>query len=252
MQIGLQLYTVREEAAKDFTGTLSRVAEMGYKGVELAGYGNLKPGELASTLKSNGLQVAGSHVGIEQLDKHLDEHIEMSLAIGNRYLICPWLDKAQYETMDALKHTASILEQAADQAGKHGIQIVYHNHEFEFTTAVAGKTVHDWMFELVPSSKLLAELDVCWIQYADFEPLDVIVQHAKRLPLIHYKDLKRTPEGPLTVELGQGELDLVAIARTAEEIGVEWLIVEQDNTQRCAMESSAANLAWIKNHLQLV
>lgn len=250
MKIGVQLYTVRDEAERNFIGTLEKIAEMGYEGVEFAGYGGLKPQELADALKRLNLVATGSHVSIEQLVDHLDEQIEMSRAIGNRYMACPGIQESRYNSLEALMHTAEQLANASDRLAEHGIKLGYHNHDFEFTRKLGNDTVFDTLFRLAPAEKLFTELDVCWVQYAGYDPLSVIASYKGRIPLIHYKDLRRDDQGrPLTVELGEGELDLVSIAGASKEAGAEWLIVEQDECQRPSLESIRNSRQWIKNNL---
>ncbi|MDK8183689.1 sugar phosphate isomerase/epimerase [Paenibacillus sp. UMB4589-SE434] len=251
MRIGLQLYTVRDETERDFVGTLERIADMGYEGVELAGYGGLSPDEMKNTLSRLGLAAVGSHISLEQLTDNLDEHIKMNLAIGSSYLICPWLPKEQYDSLEALDVTMGKLKQAAERLQSYGLRLGYHNHDFEFTTMVEGKTVFERIFDALPASLLIQELDVCWVQYSGNKPVEWMEKYAERLPLVHFKDLARTPEGaPITVELGKGELDLTAIAKAASNIGAEWLIVEQDVTQRGSLESVEASLGWITANLK--
>lgn len=248
MRIGLQLYTVRDEMEKDFIGTLEKVAAMGYEGVEFAGYGGLKPEELSSTMSRLGLKTVGSHVGLDQLSNHLEEQVEMNKAIGNEYLICPWIAKEQYESMEALTKTVSALNEAVERVEPHGMKIGYHNHAFELENQVEGKTVLEQIFNQAP--EVITELDVCWVQYSGQDPLAWIERYEGRIPFIHFKDLAIAEDGsPITVELGKGTLDLVSIAKKAKEAGAEWLIVEQDVTQRGSLESVEASLQWIKENL---
>lgn len=250
MQIGLQLYSVRDAAAKDFIGTLKRIAEMGYEGVEFAGYGGLTPEEMKTTLTELGLQVAGSHVSIEELTNNLDAHIEMSKAVGNTFIACPWLSKESYESLEAIRATAEQFKQAAERLAAHGIQLGYHNHDFEFTTIIEGKTVEEQLFDILPAELLQCELDTCWVQFAGQDPIEWIHRFDDRLPAIHLKDLGREEDGtPITLELGKGELDLVAVANAAKQAGAKWIIVEQDQTQRDSMASVEASLRWAKTNL---
>ncbi|SMG56381.1 sugar phosphate isomerase/epimerase family protein [Paenibacillus aquistagni] len=249
MRIGLQLYTVRDEMEKDFVGTLEKVAAMGYEGVEFAGYGGLTPAELSSTLKRLNLKAVGSHIGLDQLMNHLDEQVDMNKAIGNEYLVCPWIAKEQYETKEALAKTVSLLTDAAARVQQHGMKIGYHNHAFELEHEVDGKTVLEQIFELAP--QVVTELDVCWVQYSGHDPLAWIERYQGRLPFVHFKDLAIAEDGsPVTMELGKGTLDLVSVAQTAKAAGAEWLIVEQDFTQRGSLESVEASLQWIKDNLK--
>lgn len=247
--MGLQLYTVREKLEKDFVGTLEMVARMGFQGVEFAGYGGLSPQEMKTLLERLGLVAVGSHVGLNQLVHHLDDHIEMNLAIGNDRLICPFLEQERYSTAEALAETISLLKQAAERLAAHGMKLGYHNHAFEFTTMHDGVTVEEIILSSLPEDQLFCELDVCWVQYSGHHPIEWINKLEARVPILHYKDLDRTVEG-LTVELGKGELPLRAIAESAQAAGTEWLLVEQDVTQRDALVSVEASLQWAKANLQ--
>lgn len=251
MRIGLQLYTVREAMEKDYVGTLEQLANMGYQGVEFAGYGGLSPEEMKALLDRLGLTAVGSHVSLDQLVNHLDEHIAMNKTVDNDKLICPFLEQERYSTVEALAETIELLKQAADRLAAHGMKLGYHNHEFEFTTKHDGKTVEEIILSSLSEDQLFCELDVCWVQFSGNDPVEWVNKLAGRLPLVHLKDLDRTEDGkPLTVELGKGELPLRAVAEAAQAAGAEWLLVEQDFTQRDALVSVEASLAWAKEHLQ--
>ena len=251
MRIGLQLYTVRDATETDFIGTLERVAEMGYEGVEFAGYGGLTPEEMKSALDRLGLKAAGSHVGLDQLVNNLDMHIEMNKAVGNHLINCPWIPANRYESREALAETARLLEEASQQLAAHGMKLGYHNHDFEFTNKIDGLTVQEQLFAALTPEQLQCELDACWVQYSGNDPIEWIGKFAGRLPIVHLKDLARTEDGkPLTVELGKGELDLRGVAAAAKAAGTEWLIVEQDVTQRDSIVSVEASMQWVKAHIQ--
>ncbi|MCY9579611.1 sugar phosphate isomerase/epimerase family protein [Paenibacillus alvei] len=252
LKIGVQLYTLRGDMDRDFIGTLEQVATMGYEGVEFAGYGGLTPEQLASELKRLNLRAAGSHVSIEQLTDHLDEQIEMNLAIGNRNIICPGIPKLHEADEDILNESVSKLEAVAERLAVHGMKLGYHNHGYEFEAKIGDKTVFDLLFGKLPVDKLFTELDVCWVKHGGYNPLEIINQYSGRVPFIHYKDLKYDDNGnPMTMELGQGELNLVAVAQAARAAGTEWLIVEQDDCQRAPLDSVRGSREWIKNNLGL-
>jgi sugar phosphate isomerase/epimerase len=249
MNIGLQLYTLREETAKDFIGTLKKVAEIGYEGVEFAGYGGLKADHLAELLKELNLKAIASHVSIAQLTDHLETEIDFNLAIGSRYLICPYIEEEE-RTESKWLALFTQLEQIGRRCAERGIGFAYHNHDFELQQNVNEKLVLDAMMSAVPKDALLMELDACWVHHAGYVPSDYIAEYAGRLPLLHLKDMRKLPNGEaLTVELGQGEIDLHAIIDASAQAGVEWLIVEQDKCSNPPLESIQESWNWVtKNY----
>lgn len=248
MQIGLQMYTLREETAKDFVGTLNKVAELGYQGVEFAGYGNLEPQQLADVLKDLKLISIGSHVSLERLASHLDEEIEMNVAIGSKYITCPWLDD-NLRSAQGVVEVMPILIEASSRLAEHGIQLAYHNHDFEFKVQAGDKLLFDAIYAETASEQLAMELDVCWVAYAGLDPVELIQKYAGRIPMIHLKDMRTNEDGsPLTVELGQGKVDLLSAIEACEAAKVEWLIVEQDFCQNPAFESIATSMNWLKQN----
>jgi sugar phosphate isomerase/epimerase len=249
INIGLQLYTLREETALDFVGTLKKVAEIGYEGVEFAGYGGMTAVQLAELLQQLNLKAIASHVSLAQLTDHLDEEIDFNLAIGSRYIICPYVAEED-RTEEKWLALFTRLEQIGRRCAERGIGFAYHNHDFELQQNVNERLVLDAMMLAVPKEALLMELDACWVHHAGYEPKDYIAQYAGRLPLVHLKDMRKLAnQEVLTVELGQGEVNLHAIIEASAQAGVEWLIVEQDKCTNPPLESIQESLNWVtKNY----
>ncbi|MCR8643160.1 sugar phosphate isomerase/epimerase [Paenibacillus sp. N1-5-1-14] len=251
-KIGLQLYTVRDETARDFEGTLREVARLGYDGVEFAGYGGLAAEQLRELLDELKLEVAGTHVSYERLLEALDEEITYNKTIGNRYLIIPYMQAEKREDADSWKAIYANLQEIGARCAEQDMVLCYHNHEFEFLAEVDGTHVLDAMFEAVPASDLQMELDSCWAYVAGYDPVAYMHKYKGRLPLVHYKDMRRLEDGSIqTCELGAGEVPITAIAQAAEQIGAQWLIVEQDECQKPSLESVANNIAWIRQNLKV-
>jgi len=249
MRIGLQMYTLRTETANDFTGVLRKVAALGYEGVEFAGYGGLKPDELAELLHELNLVAVGSHVSIEQLIHKLDEEIEMNVAIGSKYVICPYLEEQRRNSEQAVAETLAVFKEASERFAEKGIQFCYHNHDFEFTEKIGNSLLFDKIYKDTTTEQLAIELDVCWVKYAGYDPVAYIQQYAGRIPLIHLKDLRITEDGkPLTVELGNGEVNLHAVIDAAGAANVNWMIVEQDVCQNPPLESVSTSIKWLQEH----
>jgi sugar phosphate isomerase/epimerase len=249
MYIGLQLYTLRDETAKDFVGTLHKVAEIGYAGVEFAGYGGLSAAQLKELLEQLKLKAIASHVSLEQLTTHLEEEIDYNLTIGSRYIVCPYIAEADRQTEAQWLSIFSQLQEIGRRCAERGIGFAYHNHDFELLHKVNGVFVLDAMMKEVPQTALQMELDSCWVHHAGQSPQDYITRYAGRIPLLHLKDMQKLPNGgPLTVELGQGEVDLAAIIEASAQAGVEWLIVEQDKCTNPPFESIETSWKWVSKN----
>lgn len=246
--IALQLYTLRDVMAEDFIGTLKKVAEIGYEGVEFAGYGGLSPQELREVLEKTGLQSVGSHVSLEMLRDSLDQVIEMNKAIGTKYVVCPYLGDDCRNT-GWMDEVAEILTRSGEELAKHGIGFGYHNHSFEFEIKVGDELMFDALFLSTPADLVKVEMDVCWVYNAGYDPVEYINKYTGRLPLIHLKDLRKQADGsPLTVEVGRGEVNQKAVIEAAEKAGAEWLVVEQDVCQNPPLESAAISYQWLQDN----
>lgn len=250
MKVALQLYTLRDETARDFPGTLRKVAELGYEGVEFAGYGGLEAAELKRQLAELGLEAAGSHIAFDRLLTALDEEIAFNRTIGNRYLVVPAMNRELSASPEGWLRAFEQLERIGRRCAEEGMVLCYHNHHMEFEMRIGDAPVFDAMFERVSAEALQVELDACWAHRAGYDPVSCIRRYAGRLPLVHFKDMVRTEDGGAeTVELGQGEVRLAEIAKAAAEAKVEWLIVEQDECLRNApLVCAANNLEWLKQY----
>lgn len=239
--IAVQMYTLRDETAKDFKGTLEKVASIGYKGVEFAGYGGLSASQLKAELDRLGLKVAGDHVGMDLLKNHLEETIEYNLEIGNQYIICPW---TKYETKDEYLALAEFLNQAGEKCKARGLEFGYHNHAHEFQL-FDGEHALDLLFKNTDPELVKMELDTYWVQYAGIEPVGYLKKYAGRCVLVHQKDME-AGEGKGFTEVGNGIMDIKAIFAASEEIGARWFIVEQDKCSRPSLESVAISFNNLK------
>lgn len=235
-EVGLQLYSLHEYTEKDFCGTVEKVAQMGYKGVEFAGYGGLKPEQVVKLLKDNGLTAYGSHIGgLPKTDAELDAEIEMNLAVGSKYLICPWQDM---ETRDDALRFAEVMNRTADRLRPHGLRLGYHNHDFEFKVD-QGEILLDTVLQNV-AEDVFVEFDVFWVAYAGHDPLRFIKKYAGRQPLMHLKEL--AADRKANVEIGAGILDFDAIIRAGMDAGVERFIIEQEEYTLPQLESCERSL----------
>ena len=235
LPIALQMYTVRDDAAKDFAGTIAEVAKIGFAGVELAGRGSLSVMELKSLLDNHHLQVCGSHVALDALEKDVAKVIEENLALGNPYVIVPYLGNEHRGSADAYKKVAASLNKFGETVRAHGLTLGYHNHDFEFKTLDNGQTGMDILLGETDPALVKAEVDTYWVLVAGLDPVAFIQKHSGRVPLLHIKDRDKT-DGSFA-EVGTGDLPLDALVAAAPGVGAQWLIVEQDVCKRPPLEA---------------
>lgn len=235
LPIALQLYTVRDDAAQDFAGTLGKVAEIGYAGVELAGYNGMSVRDLKARLDDLHLFVAGSHIGLDRLETDLKQVVEENLTLGNRYVVVPYLGDDRRQGVDGYKKTAATLNSLGESLQSFGLTLAYHNHDFEFKTLENGQRGEDILLENTDSTLVRAEVDTYWVLKAGSDPVEFIRQHTGRVPLLHLKD-RDTTDGSFA-PLGTGDLPLDELIAAAEEIGTEYLIVEQDVCKQPPLEA---------------
>jgi sugar phosphate isomerase/epimerase len=241
LPIALQLYTVRDQTERDFTGTLERVAEIGYPGVEFAGYGGLEARQLHDLLVRLGLAAAGAHVSLAALEADAAREIEYCLAIGCHYLVVPWLPLERRDPAGA-PALAGFLDRLGRQCQEAGLGLAYHNHSFEFET-VDGEVMLDGLLKATDPKLVALELDIYWALYAGMDPLTYMQRNADRVRLLHLKDMRPDREA---TEVGEGIIDMVGIARAAERQGVKWLIVEHDEPTMPSLESARASFENMK------
>jgi sugar phosphate isomerase/epimerase len=239
------MYTLREETKEDFVGTLGKVAELGYKAVEFAGYGGISAKEMKSVLDGLGLAAPSSHVGIQLLENELQRQIEYGLEIGLKYIICPWLDQKILKEEESFKRLMEQFARIGEEVTRSGLQFGYHNHAFEFEQ-VNGQPILDRMYQAVSSELMKAELDLYWVKKGGYDPKAYLLAYKGRTPLIHVKDMADDAEGTFA-EVGYGIIDYKPIFEVAEEAGVEYYIVEQDRCQRPALESVRMSIEYLKS-----
>lgn len=232
--IALQMYTVRDLAAQDYVGTLRRVAEIGYAGVELAGF-PIPVSELKLAVDDLGLKVPSMHVGYGALINETASQIDIGLEIGVQYLTCSGIFNTLRDTSDGFREAAESLSRVGEECIKQGLGVCYHNHAFEFVK-FDGKAAYDLLFETDPSTLLEAEIDTYWVQHAGEDPSALIRAYAGRCPLVHIKDMADDADQSFA-EIGAGVMDFDGIFAACEVAGVLWYIVEQDSCKGDPLES---------------
>lgn len=222
-KIAVQLYSVREELARDLRGTLERLQEMGYTAVETGGFAG-DASEQAKIYSDLGLRVVAAHmpppVG-EDKERILDD-LEL---LGSNRLVVPWLDPQQYfASPDGIRQAADLLNEAAANTLKRGLLFHYHNHDFEFSQVEGRLAFERLLAQLDP--RVLFEIDTYWVQTAGEDAASVVRQLGERAPLLHIKDGLLKRELPM-VAVGDGSMDFTKVI-PAGQPHTRWLIVELD------------------------
>jgi sugar phosphate isomerase/epimerase len=238
-RVGAQLYTVRDAMQKDFDGTLAKVAAIGYKEVEFAGYFDKSPQQIKEILSRNGLTSPSAHIDYPSLTGDAwAKAIEGAKTIGHDYLINAWVDESVRKEPGSWKRIAETYNRAGQISKKSGIQFAYHNHNFEFEP-VDGKLPYDFLLETCDPKLVQMEMDLCWITSAGKDPLDYFRRYPGRFPLVHVKGLSKKPaQGAATpipqvlpdiTDVGHNDIiDWKRIFAHSTEAGIKHYFVEHD------------------------
>ena len=225
--LAVQLYTLRDQIAQDFAGTVKQVAQIGYAGVEMAGYGNLKTAaEAKRALDDVGLKIVGTHVGIEALEKDINRVFDEQHALNSPTVIIPWMPEQRRADAAGWKRAAQSLSPIGAQCRERGLELCYHHHSFEFQR-FNGKSGMDILLENAEPGLVKIELDVYWLKHGGEDPVRFIQRVGGRAPLVHLKDMAAGPERRFA-PVGAGTLDFKSILAAMRESGARWGIVEQD------------------------
>lgn len=242
--IAIQLYTLREETKKDFAGTLQRIAEIGFDGVEFAGFEGLDAQEVKELLDRNNLKAASSHISLEELKNNLNQVINDQKIIGSKYVVCPYLAEDQRSEED-YQSLISFLDETGEKLKAEGITLCYHNHDFELQKLQDGRTALESIFNDTNAENLHTELDVYWLTKVEEDPVEWLNRYKGRTPLVHLKDMT-TDDEKFFAELGTGGVEIDAILELGNELNVEWWIVEQDVCRRPVFESIERSFNYLK------
>jgi len=215
VRIAAQLWTVRQLLREpgSLGAVLSRIRKIGYEGVELLG-------EFEA---SAGLVACAAHVSLTEIVADLDAVAARCISWGCKYVVVPSLP-AEYHSPEGFRRFAAEAAEIADALRPRGLELAYHNHDFELPIGL----------DLIFAGGLKAELDTYWLKRGGDDPVAWIQRLSGRVPLVHLKDM--SAEGGQT-EVGLGVLDWPAILAACRDSGTEWLVVEQDETDGDPLKS---------------
>lgn len=256
--IGIQIYTVREAAAKDLPGTLRALADIGYREIELAGIPPTPAATLRSVLSDTGLSAPSMHASMADLQTGLQERIDYAKGIGAEYLVCsfPWTADSRFRSnpghavlslasgiaLEDWRWNAEQLNRIGQACKQAGLRCGYHNHNMEFR-AYAGVVAYDELLRLTDPSLVTMEMDIAWVVTAGVDPVKYLKQHADRISLLHVKEVTKDMKTMLdrvqaqTTEVGSGKIDWQHTFKAMQRERIAHYFVEQENFERPALEA---------------
>jgi sugar phosphate isomerase/epimerase len=242
--VALQMYTLRNESANDFKGTLEKVAQLGYEGVELAGYGDLTVKEVKRVLDDHGLKAASSHIALAELRADAAKIIDDQKELGSGFVVCPYLEPEERTEKDYYR-LIDDLNEIGEKCADEGITLCYHNHDFELAALSNGRTALETILDETNPEWVKAEFDIYWLTYAREIPLKWLDRYRDRSPLVHLKDMTTDGER-FFAELGTGGVDLESVLEFGHGGSVDWWIIEQDESRNPPIESVKRSLEFLK------
>jgi sugar phosphate isomerase/epimerase len=236
-KLGIQLYTVRDELGKDFSGTLKFLADQGINGVEFAcDYGNYEPNELAKVLREYNLETYGLYEALDNITDADSKVYDYAKALNCKYLACG-IPEAILKS--DFKNCLEKLKQANSAAESKGVKLCYHAHAYEFDKYDS----RTYLEIILSETDLLFEADTAWI-YAGGENVKAYLEkYQDKIPLIHIKDITEDID---YTELGNGVVNFDEVIEFARNSQVEWLGYEQDFSKIGELESTKRSFEFIR------
>lgn len=241
--IGLQMYTVRDEAERDLAGVLRRISGIGYQQVEL--YWNLyshPARKLRKMLQDHGLRAPSGHLDYQGFEGKLS----YARDLGLNYVVCPMLPTNMWNSLDGYRRAADQFNQWGLKARQIGMRLAFHNHNYEFKR-FGETTGFDTLVAHTDPNLVSFEIDCYWVTEAGYDPVELLNRLGNRVRMIHIKDRKPgfppshelSPSAEHFTEVGTGTIDWKAVLAAAQKAGVEHYFVEQDSTERDPLQSIA-------------
>jgi sugar phosphate isomerase/epimerase len=248
--LGIQLYSVRDDMAKDPVGTLKQIAQIGYKNVEHANYVDRKfygqsAADFKKTLDDLGLYMPSGHTVMGK--QHWDESkkdftdawkytVDDAAVLGQRFVISPWLDESMRANMDDFKRYMDVFNASGELCKKSGMKFGYHNHDFEFNTEIDGKRLYDLILQNTDPALVIQQIDIGNMYGAGGRALDLIKQYPGRFTSMHVKDEIKSSRGEMggyeSTILGQGVMPVKKIVDAGRESGgTIYFLIEQESYQ---------------------
>lgn len=272
LPVAIQLYSIRDEMEKDFKGTLKKVKEMGYDGVEFAGLFGNSPSDVRAMLDEIGLVAISAHVALDEILADIPKVISDYKTIGCQFIAIPWLAEERRPGRPLYNQTAEDFKAIGEEAKRQGLTLLYHNHDFEFEK-VDGEYILDILYRDVPENLLQTQLDTCWVNVGGEDPANYVRKYSGRAPVVHLKDFVMPGKKPARLydligvdnepkdesdaekfelrPLGYGAQNVPSIVDAALEAGTQWFVIEQDHPSmgKTSLECMKMGIDYLKSIL---
>lgn len=248
--IGIQLYTLRD-VLKDnakVKDTIKQLVDWGYTEFETFGYSNgnlfgMTSKEFNDHVKSLGARVTSGHYGIDVIRGDWAKAVADAKDAGQEYMVMPWLQEKD-RNLESYKKVIEDLNKAAVVTNAAGIQLQYHNHDFEFLK-VGDKTAFDLLMEGLDPNLVSIELDLYWTIKAGFKPEELFAKYPGRFEQWHVKDMSKEDPSK-NADVGSGSIDFKSLFALAEQSGMKHWYVEHDTFAGDPMTSAKNGIDYLK------
>jgi len=261
--MGLQLFTVRQPLANDVTGTVKKIASIGYEDCETYGYDpdpvkyyGLKAQAFKQLLADNKMITTSGHYDFSKffdkpadaMTRYVDQCIEGAHALGQRYITWPWLDPA-FRTLENFRVLTGKLNAIGERVNKAGLGFAYHNHDFEFAD-YGGENGYDIILRETDPTLVKLQMDLYWVMHSSkLTPSDLIRRQPGRFVMWHIKDMDKVTRD--YSELGNGSIDFTVILPEASRAGLEYYYIEQGgNFAKNPIQSITDSASYFKKNLE--
>ena len=271
LPIGVQLYSVRDSMEEDFVGTLKKIKEMGYDGVEFAGLFGNSPEYVRGVLDALELVPVSAHVPLDEMIAEGEKYFADYQTIGCKFVAVPYVTPERRPGSEDFEKTIGEITRLGEIAKKYGITLLYHNHDFEFVR-IDGEYGLDVLYSRIPADCLQTEIDTCWVNVAGVDPTEYVLKYTGRAPVVHLKDFNITGKLPEKLyaligldeeednnkeekgsfefrPAGHGMQNVPSILDASVRAGAGWIVVEQDEPSMglSRMDSVRASREYLKS-----
>jgi sugar phosphate isomerase/epimerase len=228
-RIGIQLYTVRGQAQRDLSATFARLATIGYREVEFAGYYGRSPLDIRATLDRHGLAAPSMHGGLDLVRGNWDKTLDDAAAVGHRFVTINWLPPEARRTLDDWRRIADDFNGAGEKATARGIGFAHHNYEITLQP-LDGVVPLDLLLERTQPSLVSYQMDVYWLVRGGGDPVAYVRKYPGRFSMLHIKD-SSGPPAHSQVDVGAGTIDFQSIlsADLQQGASIKHVFVEHDD-----------------------
>ncbi|MBX3256354.1 MAG: sugar phosphate isomerase/epimerase [Chitinophagaceae bacterium] len=251
-EIGVQLYTFRNQIPKDIPGMLEKISKMGIRELEGGGSYGLPVDEFKALLKKNDLKIVSVGADFKQLDENPMAAVEAAKTYGAKYVVTFWVPHDGDFTIEHAKKAVEVFNKAGKILKENGLSLCYHAHGYEFTPYEEG-TLFDYIAQNTDRRYFNFEMDVFWVKHPGQDPVALLQKYPGRFPLMHLKDRRPGTEGnqkgqadvETNVVLGSGDVGIAAVMKAAKKAGVKHYFIEDESSR--SMEQVPQSLAYLKS-----